>query len=118
MTVEVETFTRNFYRERTALVIWAESLPSPAGSDAVPPPSLSFVYYSRDLGHQSFPRGAMVKNPPAVQEMQVRSLGWEDLLEKETAFQDSCLGNTEKPGRLQSMGLQESDVTQQLNHHM
>ena len=27
----------------------------------------------------------MVKNPPAVQEMWVQSLGWEDPLEKETA---------------------------------
>ena len=35
----------------------------------------------------------MVKNPPAVQEMQVQSLGWEDPLEKEMATQYSCLGN-------------------------
>jgi len=27
----------------------------------------------------------MVKNPPAVQEAQVQSLGWEDLLKKGTA---------------------------------
>ena len=35
----------------------------------------------------------MVKNLPAVQETQVRSLGWEDPLEKGTAYplQDSCL---------------------------
>ena len=31
---------------------------------------------------QGFLGGLMVKNPPAVQEMQVRSLGWEDPLEK------------------------------------
>ena len=31
----------------------------------------------------------MVKNPPAVQEMQLRSLGWEDPLEKEMANHSS-----------------------------
>ena len=36
----------------------------------------------------------MVKNPPAKQEIQVQSLGWEDLLEKEMASpQYSCLKN-------------------------
>ena len=36
--------------------------------------------------------GSAVKNPPATQETQVRSLDWEDLLEKEMATY-SCLGN-------------------------
>ena len=44
-----------------------------------------------------FPGGSVVKNPPAVQEMQkmwVCSLGWEDALEKEVLpLQCSCLGN-------------------------
>ena len=31
----------------------------------------------------------MVKNLPAIQEMQVRSLGWEDLLETERAIHSS-----------------------------
>ena len=36
----------------------------------------------------------MVKNPPAMQETWVRSLGWEDPLEKEMEpSQYSCLGN-------------------------
>ena len=37
----------------------------------------------------------MVKKPPAMQEMRVQSLGWEDPLEKEMAspLQYSCLGN-------------------------
>ena len=52
----------------------------------------------------------MVKNVPAVRETWVRSLGWEDLLEKEMATHSSILAWkipwTEKPGRLQSMGLQ------------
>ena len=52
----------------------------------------------------------MVKNPPAVQETWVWSLGWEDHLEKEMAIHSSILAWivpwTEEPGRLQSMGLQ------------
>ena len=52
----------------------------------------------------------MVKNLPAVQETWVRSLGWEDPLEKEMATHSSILAWripwTEKPGRLQSIGSQ------------
>ena len=55
----------------------------------------------------------MVKNPPAdteTQEMWVRSLGQEDPTEKEIALYSSILAWeipwTEKPGGLQSMGLQ------------
>ena len=50
------------------------------------------------------------KNPPAMQETQVQSLGGEDPLEKEIATHSSILAGkipwTEKPGRLQSMGSQ------------
>ena len=46
----------------------------------------------------------MVKNPPAKQEMQVRSLGQEESLEKEMATHSSILPWeipwTEKPGGL------------------
>ena len=52
----------------------------------------------------------MVKNPPAVQEMRVQSLGQEDPLEKGMTTHSSVLAWeipwTEEPGRLQSMGLQ------------
>ena len=52
----------------------------------------------------------MVKNPPAMQETQVWSLGWEDPLEKEMATHSSILAWripwTEEPGGLQSMGSQ------------
>ena len=34
-----------------------------------------------------------LKNPPAMQETQVQSLDWENILEKEMATQCSCLGN-------------------------
>ena len=53
----------------------------------------------------------MVKHLPTMQETKVQSLGWEDLLEKEMATHSSILAWkilwTEKPGRLQSMGLQK-----------
>ena len=46
-----------------------------------------------------FPGGSTVKCVPTMQEIQVRSLGWEDLLEKEMATHSST-------GKLQSMGSQ------------
>ena len=53
-----------------------------------------------------------VKCLPEVRETQVRSLGWEDPLEKEMATHSSILAWkipwTEEPGRLQSLGLQKS----------
>ena len=52
----------------------------------------------------------MVKRLPAMRETQLQSLGWEDSLEKEMSTHYSTLAWkipwTEKPGRLQSMGLQ------------
>ena len=49
-----------------------------------------------------------VKNLPARQETWVRSLGWEDALEKGMATHSSILAGriprTEEPGRLQIMG--------------
>ena len=55
-----------------------------------------------------FPGGSLVKNPPAKQETQIRSLGWEDLLEKEMATHSSILvwKIPEEPGGLQSKGSQ------------
>ena len=51
-----------------------------------------------------------VKNPPAMQETWVRSLDWEDPLEKRMATYSDILAwripCTEEPGGLQSMGLQ------------
>ena len=52
----------------------------------------------------------MVKNPPVMQETWVRSLGWEDSLEKGTATHSNILAWripwTEGPGGLQSTGSQ------------
>ena len=54
------------------------------------------------------PRELSGKNPPAMQETQVRFLGRDNPLEKETATHSSILAWripwTEEPGRLQSMG--------------
>ena len=53
----------------------------------------------------------MVKNLSAVRMMQVRSLGWEDRLEKEMTTRPSILAwkipRTEEPDGLQSVGLQK-----------
>ena len=55
-----------------------------------------------------FPVGSVVKNPPAMQETWVRSLGQEDPLEKEMAIHSSIPAReipwTEEPGGLQSTG--------------
>ena len=52
----------------------------------------------------------MVKTPPAMWETWVQFLGWEEPLEKGTAFHSNALAWripwTEKPGRLPSVGLQ------------
>ena len=51
-----------------------------------------------------------LKRLPGMQETQVRSLGWEDPLEKEMATHSNILAWripwSEEPDRLQSMGLQ------------
>ena len=64
--------------------------------------------------HKSTRRASLVaqtvKSPPAMQETQVRSLGWERALEKGVATHSSVLAWrtpwTEEPGGLQSMGSQ------------
>ena len=60
-----------------------------------------------------------VKHLPTMWETWVRSLGREDPLEKEMATHSSTLAWKipwiEEPGRLQSMGLQESDMTERLH---
>ena len=71
------------------------------------------------LVFMGFPGGSVVKNPPAMQEMQVWSLGWEDPSEKEMATTHCSILAwkilwTEVPGRLQSMGSQKSQT--QLNN--
>ena len=56
----------------------------------------------------------MLKNLPAMQETQLQSLGREDTLKKGMATHSSILAWripwTEKPGRLQSMGVAKSQI--------
>ena len=58
---------------------------------------------------------AQVKNPHAMQETWVQSLGWEDPLEKEMSTHSSILGWEipwiEEPGGLKAMWSPESDMT-------
>ena len=63
----------------------------------------------------------MVNHPTTMRETQARSLGWEDLLEKEMEIHSSTLAwkipSTEEHGRLQSMGVTKLDTTEQLHFH-
>ena len=69
--------------------------------------SLSFLSFYKNRGLLG---GSVVKNPPATQETQVPSRGWEDPLEEEMATLSRLLAWetpwTEEPGGLQSMGSQ------------
>ena len=83
-----------------------------------------FLFSSRTLSDhlilithkmKGFPGRSVVKNLPAMPVTWVRSLGREDPLKKEVATHSGILAWkipwTEEPGRLQSMRLQESDMT-------
>ena len=66
---------------------------------------------SEDIWHlKGFPGGSVVKNPPAIQETWVPSLGGEDPLEKEMVTHSSIIACeipwTEEPGRLEFIGSQ------------
>ena len=62
-----------------------------------------------------FPHSSVGKESAAMQETQVRFLGWEDPLEKKMATHSSILAWripwTQEPGGLQSMGSQELETT-------
>ena len=60
------------------------------------------------IGQMGFPVGSAVKNPPVVQETQVRSLGREDPLEKEMQPTPVLLPGESHAGRslVGSMGSQ------------
>ena len=66
--------------------------------------------------------GSAVKNLPAMQDMQVRYLGWEDPLEEEMATQANILAWeiswTEEPGGLPFTGFQRvgHDLATQQEH--
>ena len=63
-----------------------------------------------------FPGGSTVKNLPAMQEIWIRSLGWEDPLEKGMTTHSNILAWeipwTEEPGKLHPWGHKELDTTE------
>ena len=67
------------------------------------------------IEYETLPVAQMVKNLPAMWETWVRSLGWEDPLEKGMATHSSILARriswTEEPGGLLSMW------SQRVRHH-
>ena len=73
------------------------------------------MQYHWKLGVANSLVAQLVRNLPAMQETQVQSLGREDPMEKEMETHSSILAwkipRTEEPGRLQSVGSQESDMT-------
>ena len=68
--------------------------------------------YTDTTGFKASLVAQMVRNQPAMQETQVRSLGWEDPLKKGMVTHSSILtweiSWTEEPRRLQSTGSQKS----------
>ena len=70
-----------------------------------------FIYINNRL-FKGFPKGPVVKNPAAMQETQVWSLGQEDPTEKEMANYSSILAQkipwTDEPRELQSTELQNN----------
>ena len=68
--------------------------------------SSQVTFFQHVNSPQGFPGGTVIKNPSAW----VRSLGWEDLLEKEMATHSSIpawkIPWTEEPGGLESTGSQ------------
>ena len=71
--------------------------------------------FDKDFKARTSLVASTVKHLPTIQE----TLGQEDLLEKEMATHSSIIAWKvtwmEEPGRLQSMGLQESDTTERLH---
>ena len=83
-------------------------------AECLPRSRLTFLWQAIPGGPrlcQGFPGGSMLKNPPAMQETQVLSLGWEEPLEKGMATHSRILAweipGTEEPGGLQSVGSQK-----------
>ena len=75
--------------------------------------SHKYICLSR-AGLRASPMALAVKNPPAVQQMQVQSLGQEDPMKEEIETHSSILvwkiSWTEEPGELQSIGSKKSQT--------
>ena len=76
--------------------------------------AFSFLFYC--IIFDCMPVGQPVKNPPAIQETQVRSLGWEDPLEEGMATHSSILPRKSHGqrslGGYSLWGRKESDTTE------
>ena len=72
--------------------------------------SLYYFPWNFEVFHNSESMAQTVKCLSTMRETRVRSLGWEDPLEKEMEIHSSTIAWkiswTEEPGRLQSMGSQ------------
>ena len=81
--------------------------------------SKPYIYVACYLTALGFPDGSDGKELPAMQDTWVRSLGQEDPLKKGMATHSSILAWripwTEEPGRLQSVGRRELDMTERLS---
>ena len=80
-------------------------------------------HYKNKLRHYLYlPGGSVIKKSPAKQEKWVPSLGQEDPLEKGIKIHSSILAWetpwTEEPGRLESMGSQESEIADKQQHYL
>ena len=92
---------------------------SPSGCVSLPGHCTSWSLSLLLSKKRASPVAQQVKNPPAMQvtqEIQVRSLGGEDPLEEAwqptSVFLPGELPWTEEPGGLQSIGSQESDMSE------
>ena len=81
------------------------------------------LIWSQVCTYTGFPSGSAIKNLTATkktQETWVQSLDWKDPLEEGMATFSSIrawrIPRTEEPGRLQSMGSQESNTTEVTEH--
>ena len=72
--------------------------------------------YHMPHGYAGFPGGSAVKNPPAMWEIPVRSLGWEDPLEKRRATHSSIL-TWRIPWTVYPWGCKKLDTTKHLSLH-
>ena len=75
---------------------------------------LTKVHIVKSMVFLIFPVAQTVKNLPATQETWAQFLDWKDPLEKGMTIHSSILAwrtsRTEKPGRLQSVGLQSQSL--------
>ena len=76
------------------------------------------IQYVEATSEKSSLVAQMVENPPAMQQTQVRSLGWKDPLEKGIATHSSVLAleipQTEEPVGYSPCGHKESETTEHL----